>query len=466
MSQSEGPATGGAAAPPRPVAARAPAPALSWEDTFLALAPHHQQSLLDLAARQGYLLADQVPGVPPPPADPVRPVLQAALAGRLPPVPLCEPVACQDPVLDPDQRDVVGRALAAPDLFVLQGPVGTGKTRVAVEIVRQAVGRGGKVLFLSPVPAALDTVLARLDELSVVRRLGPGEAADRLPPAVAGLVPENRAATIRDGLVRRSAEALGGAEDRARKAERLHAAWQEWAVARERQAARAAERAGLATVRAGIADEVRREAESAGEPAPFFVQRLRGAAAAHAKRVAALDGIAAEIAAARAEAEDRRAAAAASVRELKPKADALNAGRWYSPAFWKARFDGALAGRLAEAEAAQAAAAADLDEIAVREQKLAVDRQLAADEYEADRARFLDTEEARRQADLDARITELDRAAAADAAREAEVAGPLRAAGIDTADPAVLDAELTAARPAPRPARRSVPSGGPAGRRR
>jgi hypothetical protein len=444
MSQSEGPAPGGAA-PARPAAARASAPP-SWEDTFAALSTPDQQSLLELAARQGYLLAEQVAGESAPPADAVRPVIQRALAGQLPSIPLCEPVTRQDAALDAAQCDAVARALATPDLFVVRGPTGTGKSRVATEIVRQAVGRGGRVLFLSPVPAALDAVLPALDDLAVIRRLGQGESADRLPPALACLVPGRREAVIRTTLARRSAEALSAAEERARQADQLQSTWRSLAAVRERRASRAAERAILAQRRDRITGDVRHEADSADEPAPFHIQRLRRTTVAHAKRVAALDGTSAEIAVARAETDGRRRAAEAIIQELKPKAEALDAGRWYSLTFWRAKADGALAERLAKAESDRAAAVESLSEIAVREQKLAADRQLADEEYQSDRARFLDAEIAGRQAELDARIADLDREIAADAAREAELSGPFRKAGVDTPDAASIVAEADAAR--------------------
>ena len=108
--------------------------------------------------------------------------------------------------------------------------------------------------------------------------------------------------------------------------------------------------------------------------------------------------------------------------------------------------DGTLATRLTEAETRLAAATTALEEIAVREQKLTADRQLADEEYQVERARFLDAEVARRQGELGARIADLDREAAADAAREADLGRPLREAGIDSTDATVLDAELATAR--------------------
>jgi hypothetical protein len=440
MSHREGHATGGAAAPTHPAAPR------SWADTFPALPTHQQQELLDLAARQGYLLADQIPPVAPPPADEVRTVLQQALTDRVPPAPLAEPVAVRDASLDPAQQDVVARALATPDLFLLVGPTGTGKTRIAVEIVRQVAAKGGKALLLSPDPMALDELLPKLDDLAVVRRLGPGESADRLPPTVAGLTPGRREATVRETLVRRAAESLAAAEQRAQEADRIRTAWTEWSAARERHTALTAERTTLAAKRAAVADDVRREADAPGDAPPYFVQRLRGVTGAHAKRVAAFDTAAAELATARTAAAERRRTAEAAVHALKPKATALQAGRWYSLAFWKAKGDGTLAQRLAEAEARLAAADAELTELTVREQKLAADRRLADAEHAVERARFLDTEAGRRHVELDAKLAEMDRDLATAAARTAELFAKLRTAGTDPANGAVIEAEVEAAR--------------------
>jgi hypothetical protein len=451
MSQRDGHATGGAAAPSRPADAPASAPGVPrpWEDVFPALPPHDRSQLLDLAGRQGLLLAEQIPAAPDQ-VDAARTLLQHALAGRLPAAPPVEPTTAFDPDLDEAQRDAACRAAQTPDLFVLQGPAGTGKSRVAVEVARQIAARGGRVLFLSPDPSSIDDVLPRLaalPDLTVVRRVGPGESADRLPSAVAALTPARREAATREALVRRAAESLAAAEDRVRRAEALGPAWDELTALRGRQAHRVAETAALTARQESLADDIRRDAESAAGPAPFYVQRLRGVTSAFAKRTAALDERAAELKVTRAEAEDRQRTAAAECRGLRPKADALVAGRWYSPTFWRAKLDDGVAARLAAAEGRLAAAKAALDELAVREQKLAADRRLAEEEHAADRARLMDAEVARRRAELTDQAAQFERAAAADCAREAELLAVIRHAGIDPAGGrASAEAELEAAR--------------------
>src|SRR5206468_3519529 len=147
-------------------------------------------------------------------------LLGQALSGRLPPAPLASPISPHDRGLDHDQMDAVARAVQAADLFVIQGPAGTGKTRVALEVVRQIGGRGGRVLLLSPDPTCLDAHLPRLVEtpgLSLCRRLGPREVADALPPAVAALTPARREAGVRESLIHRAAEAVTAAEERERR---------------------------------------------------------------------------------------------------------------------------------------------------------------------------------------------------------------------------------------------------------
>jgi ATP-dependent RNA/DNA helicase IGHMBP2 len=77
-----------------------------------------------------------------------------------------------DSMLDESQRAAVKFALAAADVAVIHGPPGTGKTTTLVELIRQAVRRGNKVLVCAPSNLAVDNLLERL--------LARGENAVRL----------------------------------------------------------------------------------------------------------------------------------------------------------------------------------------------------------------------------------------------------------------------------------------------
>jgi len=74
--------------------------------------------------------------------------------------------------LNESQREAVRFALSAQDIAVIHGPPGTGKTTTLVELIRQAVRRGEKVLVCAPSNLAVDNLLERL--------LAHGEAAVRL----------------------------------------------------------------------------------------------------------------------------------------------------------------------------------------------------------------------------------------------------------------------------------------------
>jgi superfamily I DNA and/or RNA helicase len=91
------------------------------------------------------------------------------------------PAARQDPgpveflnaALNEGQRHAVRTALAARDAAVVHGPPGTGKTTVLVEIIRQAVRRGERVLASAPSNVAVDNLLEKLLDRGVrVVRLG------------------------------------------------------------------------------------------------------------------------------------------------------------------------------------------------------------------------------------------------------------------------------------------------------
>jgi DNA polymerase III delta prime subunit len=64
--------------------------------------------------------------------------------------------------LNADQRSAVALAMAAEDVMLVHGPPGTGKTTAVVEIIRQAIGGGEKVLACAPSNLAVDNILERL----------------------------------------------------------------------------------------------------------------------------------------------------------------------------------------------------------------------------------------------------------------------------------------------------------------
>jgi ATP-dependent RNA/DNA helicase IGHMBP2 len=105
----------------------------------------------------------------------------AALAR--PPRPLA-PVTWKplDDELDDRQREAVDLALRSGDIALVWGPPGTGKTRTLVEVIRQRVARGERVLCCAPSNTAVDNLGIRLAEANVrAIRIGhPARVSPRL----------------------------------------------------------------------------------------------------------------------------------------------------------------------------------------------------------------------------------------------------------------------------------------------
>src|SRR5437762_942685 len=139
-----------ATAPPSSLSASAET---SWEDLFRAFSPIQKRDLLALASEQGLLYAHQLPhrgnGSS---FDPGRNLLSSLLEGAVEDLPAFQSalVALHDSDLDAHQREAVAQALDTPDIFLIQGLPGTGKSRVAAEIISQAAARGQRILLLAP----------------------------------------------------------------------------------------------------------------------------------------------------------------------------------------------------------------------------------------------------------------------------------------------------------------------------
>ncbi len=117
----------------------------------------------------------------------LRAVLFGAAPATFGPEPTWSPF---DEGLNEPQRAAVGRALAAEHVALIHGPPGTGKTRTLVEVIRQVVARGERVLATAASNLAVDDVAERLlaAGVEVVRlghpaRVSPG-LEDRLLHAV------------------------------------------------------------------------------------------------------------------------------------------------------------------------------------------------------------------------------------------------------------------------------------------
>jgi hypothetical protein len=189
-----------------------------WDDWYPRASPTQQQEALRQAVQQGVLYAHQLAA----PAHTIasnRSLLSTLLNGSVHELaPLNPPsLTYSDGELDDTQREAVARAVSTPDVCLIQGFPGTGKSRLIAEIILQAAVRGERIVFLAPSAAAVDGVLERLGTHAAVcpiRCLVADENLASLSPAVARLTLPERLRAHQETTV----PAARSARDAARQA--------------------------------------------------------------------------------------------------------------------------------------------------------------------------------------------------------------------------------------------------------
>jgi hypothetical protein len=385
------------------------APVLSqWDLFYHNAAPGHRADLLTLANQSGLLHGYHLPQSVSPrallPADAPRAsiLLHDFLSGK---VNQLEPVRATaleffDQQLDETQRHAVASALATPDLFLIRGMTGTGKSRVAAEIVTQAAKRGDRVLLLGASSAALDRILeqiAQRQDLCSIRCLAPEEDFAQLPASIRALTLQERAAALRNNSLRTARETRQAAELQC--ARRRHEA-SLWTRLEELCTALPAARETVTQAEAKLASvpaEVTRDAEAPSGRVADHVRSLRRSGEEQLSRLSA------EIATAERACGQEHEKLAELERKLavvEPLASAKRQGRWWSPRWWKAVFKGRIADQLALLEAQRQQIQAAIAEAGHCLQELARAREVANANAKADVQSYLENEVSSRQQKL------------------------------------------------------------------
>lgn len=387
---------------------------LLWEDWYQFASAEQRAEVLALARRQGLLYVQQLPahanghGHAPAPAT-VEPTqlqtLKEMLAGRVENLPTVEAASLefQDAELDPLQRQAVARALSTPDICLIYGAPGTGKTRVIVEILAQASARGLRALFLAHSPACVDNLLKQLacqPRLLPIRLAAAGET---IAPAAQPMLLPARKAAFRTQVLEKAMQTRDLSEATCGQRQAQTETWPRFLELIE-QARQVEEK--LQKVRDQLAQasaEVERNAASTlGEKYVTLVQKHDADQCAIKKSQSDLDNdIAGQ--------EKETTRLAEELREVEAAANAT----WFSPARWKALFRGISPARKTSLEAELKTSQASLTSLRQKKADLGLQGSQAEQAFQAARQAMLGEEIAVRQTSL----TEAEAHAVAELAR-------------------------------------------------
>lgn len=403
--------------PPRPETAPGRVPL--WEEIFGGATPAQQAELLSLARGQGLLYAHQLPAVrngTPAAAERARQLLNHVFGGQvdeLDPVPI-GPVEFLDTALDAAQRDAVLRAVHSPDLCLIDGLPGTGKSRVVAEIVAQAAAQGERVLVLAATPPALDRVLeiaGGREAVCAVRCLGATERIEELPPASAALTFRERLRCLQENSLAAARQEATASEQRCQQLRQDQAVLDQLLEFAGHQAQLEEQITALQMEAARIRDAVEREAAGEEPNIASHASQFRTAMAAlvkvHGQQVADHEQTRAKVRHQQEELRRDEEVLAGQIDHLRPVVEAKQQGRWLTGAFWKATLRGNVAAELAALEERRQQLQAERDKLDQESQRLDEESHQAEMTFQLERLQLIDTECARRRVKLDDQETAL-----------------------------------------------------------
>jgi hypothetical protein len=389
---------------------------LLWPQLFQAATETDRSVWLDQARTSGILYAHQMANVDGRPST--KTLLADLLAGRAGPLP---PPNCGalgeltffDEQLDDEQRQAVRAALAADDVFLLQGLPGTGKSRVLAELAAQAAARGWKVLLTAPSALSLDRFfhhLRNLEHVLAVRWLDPHEDPAHLPESVREHTLPGRAERLKaDSLAAAEAEIAARTQEREVLQQELRVVHELRSVVAEVQGLERRREELLAQrqqLPAGVAAEA--EAAAAGGPAdPALAKTLETEQLRHLSALQEVDkhlAEAGEICTARQQDLSKWQAQAQAQAEIM---DARRQWRYFSLKFWRGLLQGRASQRLAEFRCRETEAASALAAARQQQETLHAQRAIEVARNATAREQILAAEAARRQVEVDQQLNVL-----------------------------------------------------------
>jgi hypothetical protein len=330
-----------------------------------------QRHLIELARQQGLLHACPLPA-----ESPTVPVLtteaqrfqvlsQLAL-GKTDNLQVSSTasVVCVDSELDEIQQAAVARALNTADVCLIEGKAGTGKSRVAAEIVTQAAARGLRVLLLAQNAAAVDRVLEMLmgrEQIFALRSLGRDETLESLPAFAVGLTFAERSRVLRQRTVESARRTQLETQQRLQRHASERALWPRLlelcAQHGQCQEELAQLRRHAECLPAELENRVQAVLAEAGHPLSHenrptsidshshFLSQVTARHQEGQLRQATHTGAIAKLGQRRQELAGQLVEKTTQAATLRPLAEAKRRNRWWSLSWWRATFGGDVVGR-------------------------------------------------------------------------------------------------------------------------